>query len=422
MIRHFRFNFPVLFLIFSAVVLILRRPDAFTNAQFFAEDGHYWYAQAYHSGVLRSLFIPAASYLQTFSRIVASISLVFPMRLAPLLFNFFALGAQLLPIGYLFSGRFKKYSFIGRFFLCISYLLLTNTVDTFLNTTNAQWYLAFSMYLILIAQPAKSWLGKVMDVLVLLIAGLSGPFSLLLLFPAFYLVLRKQVSLASLPVQVISFTASLQALTLLLYGSSSEGRLASKVLLPLEMVYKIYYRQILWGVLAGPHGYEWLLTKLPNSEMFFLVTTVLSLILVGYFLLRANPKLQILALFGGIIFASCLLSPTVYGDGQRSVYEVMLAANGIRYWLIPMVALLVVFLWSVGEKRLFIIRGVGVFFLAVLVFFQLKHLRTLNIMRYPAYIDYHWSEEVSEFRSLPSGQSKMFLINPPGWQMTLHKK
>jgi hypothetical protein len=43
-------------------------------------------------------------------------------------------------------------------------------------------------------------------------------------------------------------------------------------------------------------------------------------------------------------------------------------------------------------------------------------------MRYPAFADYHWEKEVAAFEKLPVGTSKMFLINPPGWQMTLKKK
>jgi hypothetical protein len=202
----------------------------------------------------------------------------------------------------------------------------------------------------------------------------------------------------------------------------SEGRLANHLTLSLEMVYKIYYRQILWGVLAGPQGYTWLLSHLPQSATFFLMTTVMSLLLLVYALWKSPPQLQAFIFFAALIFASSLLSPTVYADGQRSVYQVMFDTSGLRYWLIPMVGLLVMWLWSVKKNNPFYVRGLGFYFLLILTFFQLKHLVNYQIVRYPAFVDYHWAEQATEFEMLTPGESKMFLINPPGWQMTLHKK
>jgi hypothetical protein len=47
-------------------VLVLRRPDAIFNAQFYAEDGKYWYADAYNHG-WACVFMPQWGYLQTVS-------------------------------------------------------------------------------------------------------------------------------------------------------------------------------------------------------------------------------------------------------------------------------------------------------------------------------------------------------------------
>ncbi|MEO5572479.1 MAG: hypothetical protein ABIT08_07190, partial [Bacteroidia bacterium] len=60
--------FSSLFLSLSAVYF--RRPDAFTNPQFWAEEGKYFFADAYHSG-FSSLFNTCNGYFQLFPRLVA---------------------------------------------------------------------------------------------------------------------------------------------------------------------------------------------------------------------------------------------------------------------------------------------------------------------------------------------------------------
>src|SRR5215467_5917128 len=70
--------------IFFACLLMLysRRPDVLGNAQFYAEDGERWYRGAYEFG-WRCLLIPEVGYLQTVSRLVAMLALLFPFSVAP---------------------------------------------------------------------------------------------------------------------------------------------------------------------------------------------------------------------------------------------------------------------------------------------------------------------------------------------------
>jgi 23S rRNA (pseudouridine1915-N3)-methyltransferase len=67
-------------------LIVARRPDGIWNAQFWAEDGKTWYAQAYNEGALHALLLPAGGYLQSFSRLTAALSLAFDLRHAPLVF------------------------------------------------------------------------------------------------------------------------------------------------------------------------------------------------------------------------------------------------------------------------------------------------------------------------------------------------
>ena len=61
----------------AAIALIFsRQPDAFLHAQFFAEDGKVWFADAYNSGWFTSLFRAQDGYFQTLPRLAAALSLL----------------------------------------------------------------------------------------------------------------------------------------------------------------------------------------------------------------------------------------------------------------------------------------------------------------------------------------------------------
>src|SRR5580704_15197224 len=72
-----------LFLVACALI-VSRRPDAIFHAQFFAEDGHVWFADAYNYGWLHALFRSQDGYYQVLPRLIASLALLVPMTAAPL--------------------------------------------------------------------------------------------------------------------------------------------------------------------------------------------------------------------------------------------------------------------------------------------------------------------------------------------------
>src|SRR5258705_6445526 len=86
------------------VLVVSRRPDAFTKPQFWAEDGTFWFAAAYNQGPLIGFRTPAGGYYQSFARLAAAASLPFGLRAAPLLFNVAAVLAQILAPLYLLSS------------------------------------------------------------------------------------------------------------------------------------------------------------------------------------------------------------------------------------------------------------------------------------------------------------------------------
>jgi len=59
-----------LLVFFVALLAIFSRcPSLFTHAQFYAEDGTVWFADAYNFGWLHSLLMPNAGYYSTVERL-----------------------------------------------------------------------------------------------------------------------------------------------------------------------------------------------------------------------------------------------------------------------------------------------------------------------------------------------------------------
>ncbi len=100
--------FHLIVFLTAFLLIFSRRPDAITNAQFFAEDGQRWFADAYHLGIA----MPAHSrpgwrispYRSPPGRLIV---LIFPFSRAPLVMNLCAILVQILPVTIFVSSRFS---------------------------------------------------------------------------------------------------------------------------------------------------------------------------------------------------------------------------------------------------------------------------------------------------------------------------
>jgi hypothetical protein len=172
-------------------LLFARRPDAILHAQFYAEDGAYFYSDAYQFG-WRCLLMPYGGYLSTLLRLIGLLAQLVPFGLAPLVMNLCAIAIQILPVNLFLSARFKAISYNLRLFASLLYLAIPNAFEIHANTTNIQWHLALLALLVLLSQAeaAKAW--RYFDYAVLFFALLDGPLGILLVpIAAFLLWLRR---------------------------------------------------------------------------------------------------------------------------------------------------------------------------------------------------------------------------------------
>ena len=135
--------------------LCSRQSDSLRHPQFWAEDGTVWYAQAYNLGWFRALAHPESGYFQTLPRLVAAISLMFPVANAPLVLNIFALATEAAPAVFLISSRFSNLGTLRfRGILAGLYIGMPNGVN--LSITHGQWHLAVLAFLVIVSKPPDS--------------------------------------------------------------------------------------------------------------------------------------------------------------------------------------------------------------------------------------------------------------------------
>ncbi|MGE3841854.1 MAG: hypothetical protein AB7I50_09730 [Vicinamibacterales bacterium] len=162
----------------ACAILFARKPDAWLNPQLWAEDGAIFVRDAWLRG-LAAIVEPYAGYLHLLPRFVAAVARNLPVALVPRVF----LAGSLLPVialaALLSSPRLPLHS-RDRLILMAVAVLPPMPGEVLLNTTNAQWILGFVFVTLLFveddARRHRAW-G---DAALLSLAGLTGPFSLVL--------------------------------------------------------------------------------------------------------------------------------------------------------------------------------------------------------------------------------------------------
>ncbi|MEE8170437.1 MAG: hypothetical protein V3T70_07815, partial [Phycisphaerae bacterium] len=169
-------------LIVIMALLVVRRADALTNPQFWAEDATIFFKTAFEQPTLSSLLAPYAGYLHLIPRCVALVCVrLFEPEAIPLVFN----GAAILIAGLcltLFASTRFRYlvrSDAVRFAACVLVAYAQPGTEIINMLTNVQWYLTLGSLLLLV-MPVASIAGGAAVVVAQLVAGLTCPMNLFL--------------------------------------------------------------------------------------------------------------------------------------------------------------------------------------------------------------------------------------------------
>jgi hypothetical protein len=393
-------------------IVVVRKPDIILNPQFWAEDGAVWYAAAYNHGVLHSILQPWAGYFQTISRLVAAFSLIFPLSLAPLIFIVFAIIIKLLPVHLLLSSRFAAQipRMSARLFMAFLYLGIPNSWETHANLTNAQWYLALLAFMVIVAAPGLGFLWRCFDIGVMLLSGLSGPFSIFLTpIAAFLWWMRRDKTLPSF-VLLLSACASIQLICIFL---TMHSHLNAPLGATPELFVNILSGQVFLGALIGQRGYEMTFSHSGWFTLLSLSVSLMGVALIAHAFLKAPVELRLFIVFAAIIFGAALITPRVSCSGEPQWALLCRPGNAGRYCLIPILAFIAVIVWmlgTAGRSRLLAVALTTIMCIGITWDWHV-----------PPFADFDFKKYAHQFEQSSRGYRISIPINPPGWSMTLTK-
>lgn len=394
----------------AAVVLtVLRSPSYFTRAQFWAEDGKVFFAQAYNDGWLHSLTLPVSGYLCTLPRLAAGAAVLAPFVRAPLVMALVGLLFQAIPVPILLSPRCRNWAPLSfRLLFAAVYIGIPNARDVHVVCTNTLWHLGLAVTLLAFAAAPRSLAGRSFDAAMFLLASVSGPFAILLIpfFLIFWWIRRQQWTLVMLA--MVAAGSLLQIVILRNYASERHIRVVGATV---ARFIRILGGDIFLGALRGSTAYGY-----RESLFRCLISLLIGVALITYCWLRASAEVRLFFLFSISVLAASLRSPIISPNSPLLPWEALLEVASLRYWYFPGIIFLWSVLWCAWEARSRLFRVAGVLLALLLV------QGIVRDWRVPPLEDLHFSEYAAQFEAAPRGASVTIPINPPGWSMDLIKR
>jgi hypothetical protein len=398
--------------LFACLILISRRPDAILHAQFYAEDGRVWFADAYNLGWWHAFFRAQDGYFQTFPRLAAALALAAPLALAPLVLNLMALVMQALPIYLLVApGSAGWGSLRFRAALAAIYLALPNDSEMMLIVTSSQWILALCAFLVITASVPRRKIGLLAEVLLLLLCGLTGPFCFFLWVVAIWPAWRWRERWRWIRCGILAVCGVVQGWSLLVLDSGSRSHAALGASPALFV--RILAGQIYFGFLIGANG----LAGNASREAFiiFACVAVCGTAFIAVCFVRGNAEMRLLLVLTALLLAASLVSPVAYPPPGITRWELLSRVPGIRYWFFPTLA----FAWCVVSgirSRGEILRPISSILLCLMLIGIVRDWRS------PGLQDLHYAEFAKRFEGAPPGTVMIIPENPAGWELRLVKR
>jgi hypothetical protein len=397
-------------------IIFSRRPDAILNAQFWAEDGQRWYADAYQFG-LRCLLIPdeLGGYFHSVSRLSALTALIFPFSMAPLVMNLFAMAIQILPASIFLSSRFSNIALWKRLIAAFVYFALPNTYEVNANTTTIQWHLGLLACMVLLAPSTCRWKWRLFDGVVLVLISLDSPVGIVLLPVAAVMWWMRRSRGSAISVASLLPGAVIQGVTVLF----SHARPAAPNGANWHRLIRILGGQIFMSPLLGNMTLLHMTWRHFPNYVFarVIVAFVIGLAILFYALRYAPAEVKLFILFGFAVLSLSLAHP-IPGLAPQPQWELLaFPGHGNRYYFLPSISFLVALVWIASSASKVPRRIAGVLLLML-------PLGIVRDWRYPDFADLHFQEYASRFEASPRGTKIVIPLNPvtdAHWTMELIK-
>lgn len=391
----------------AALLVISRRPDALLNPQFFGEDGSVWFPEAYMLGWLNSLIHSQNGYYQTFPRLVSALALIVPFRLAPLVMNIIGIAVQILPVTLLLSARCRDWAPLNvRALMAFVYIALPNSFELNAAIEEGQWHLALAACIVVLATVPRSLWSRIFDVSLILLSGLSGPFSVLLLPVSVVMWWFRRERWRLVIVTAIAVIATIQLHALIASASATRphvGLGATPSLFVRLLAGQVYLGALLGGTVDHTN----------RSAGLLIIVALLGTAVVLFCLMKARLELKLFVSFAFLVFAVSLRNPMV--SMTQPQWEVLRQAAGIRYWFFPMLGFAWALIWCMTSSPSWVMR------ILALAGGLLMLAGITRDWEYPAYPDLHFQQYARRFETAAPGTLAIIPIAPAGWSMRLTK-
>jgi len=171
-------RYKELFLIFLILLIFYRSPYIFLNGRFIAEEGSWWFSNAFSNGPVSGLFYVywGSSYFNFWANISSVVASFFPLEKAPLATVYMALIVKLYMFFYIFysSSEFLKNNFDKSIVSLILLLAPIMTSTIWLNTLVSQIYFTIIVILIFFQKENSSVLIDKFSNIIIFIAGITS--------------------------------------------------------------------------------------------------------------------------------------------------------------------------------------------------------------------------------------------------------
>ncbi len=386
---------------------ILRVQDVVIRPQFWAEDGSIFFHDSNCFG-FQSLRRTYAGYYHLVPRLISLFAGLFNPLYAPILYSSLAIISMALVLYLVLSPRLPlPYKPFLAFFI----VAIPNAdLELYANITNVQWHIAIGVFAVVLMKPSASRIIIFLERVFIFIAGLTGPF-VLLLMPVFVLktvwvASARQDKLRMMGLIVIAVvTAFIQAFALSVYGlhmrgsiTSSTSGLGEKFLLILDSIFLHIFS--LYGLGIG-HLAPTAFTNISFQAMTILssILLIITAIIVMYSFFKGNYKFEKAAIY---YFGMIVLIAGLY-KSRNNLFTLLNNQSENRYFFIPNIMLCWLFMLMLKEKLLKFVAAV----LIVLLLFS----TAVDFIREPL-VDYNWPFWANKIHTTPNLQIP---INPPGW-------
>jgi hypothetical protein len=397
------------------LILFSRRPDALLNAQFYSEDGIYWFADAYQIG-WRCFLIPLGGYLNSVSRLIGMFSLLFPFDQAPLVMNVCALIAGIIPIHIFLSSRFNFIRLDIRLLCSLLYLALPNSFELHATTTNIQWHLALAGCLILLGNQQSRPLWRFFDFCLLILTVLDGPLGILLIPAALTMRWISRDRRYNLALAALIPGALLQFLFLFFASPRRPAPNGAGIV----RLINILGGQIFFSGIFGLRTSDQLYHSGLGGFLFFdaAIALIIGICCFAYGLRHGNLRLRLFCLFAGLVIVFALIHPLASTEGIDPQWALLQVPGcGNRYYYFPMLAFFTTLIWMAADttaKSKFPRYSA----LALLALLPIGICRDWH---YKPFTDLHFKNVAADFRRAPSGTQFAIPLNP-GVTMRITKR